>query len=623
MRDKRQDLETSVSSSLKRELIPYSFSEIDRWEELFIKQHSLVATRWDEEYDTVETSAILTLLARAHCDSLENEELRGRLNSALNRQDFAYLCALEVDPSTLTISDYRNVRQILAFFQKRVDIDIGVSDKSAVAWETFIEAERLCRETNEIFRSYSRGGFYFHPRVESVLYVAQRKISRILGDLPSLSDLKLRFGPGATTQVKKREASVRRKLAQKFACSEVAVGLLPEILAEMPDWAQVPNLDHLSTICDVSLERGRVDFVRKSAKTDRTISVEPMLNGMVQLAIGDHIAACLRREGVDLRDQTLNQRLAREGSITGALATLDLSSASDTVACGLVESLLPLEWWDFLRQLRTPVVETPSGPLRLEKFSTMGNGFTFALESLLFYALASAAKELSGSLGPVSVYGDDIIVPTEVDPLLREVLASCGFKVNARKSFSSGPFRESCGKDYYSGISVRPCYIKDALTGHTLFILHNFYVREGLDGYAQLVRQFISDDLAIYGPDGFGDGHLLGDSPLTPHNRAIGWAGFTFETYTYKANRVFYKKPLSADYVFPSYSIYISSNEDIDGAIFPTGKGTRRIEGMSSHRPHGLVRPDNSQSIYRRGLLEDVLPGIRGYKRIKIYTLKQ
>lgn len=585
-------------------------------------------TRWDQILSTDESNEVLSLLARWHASCLTDEGNRSKVMAMLDGRDWRSLCHYE-PPLTLSLEDYSHSRQVAAFFSKRSDIKLEGIDPKATAWETFVEAEALCKETNECFRLNSDGEFYFLPRVESVFYVAQRKISSILGNVPVLSELRLRFGPGATTQVRKRDASARRKLSQMFCCSEDAVESLPDLLAEVPDWSQASRLDDLVTDCSVSVDNARVDFVRKTAKTDRTIAVEPMLNGMVQLAIGDHISDRLRQAGVNLRDQTLNQRLAREGSITGALATLDLSSASDTVASGLVLSLLPVEWVELLGKFRCSRADTPKGLVDLEKFSTMGNGFTFALESLIFFALAKAATELSEAQGPVSVYGDDIIVPTAAFDLVVEALVAAGFRVNAKKSFSTGSFRESCGKDYYSGISVRPCYIKDAVSGESLFILHNFYVRNWLPEPASLVLDHLSDEVRIYGPDGFGDGHLLGDYVANRHGVERGWSGYTFETYTRKPNRRFYT--LGADYVFPSYSIYISSADEIDSSVYPVNfelkrndkpLGFRASGDRKGTRPFGSIRPDRQQSSYdRMGHLSDPLPGSKGYKRIKIYTL--
>jgi hypothetical protein len=570
-------------------------------------------TRWDQLLRTDQSNEVLFHLSRWHLSQCSESKQANEVKNLVEVQDLYGLCHYSLSYSDITVNDYRHLRQVLAFFQKRRDIVLGI-DTRAVAWSKAVEAEALCLETNQIFRKYFRGGFCFPLDVESVLFRAQRKISAILGDLPSLEDLKLRFGPGATTQVKKKDASARRKLAQKFSCSEDAIRYLPELLAELPLWSGV-SLTKDSVTVPVTVERGRVDFVPKTAKTDRTIAVEPMLNSMVQLAIGDYMAVRLRSAGVDIRDQTRNQRLAREGSITGALATLDLSSASDTIASGLVESLLPFEWWDFLRAFRTGVVSSPDGDIRQQKFSSMGNGFTFPLETLIFFSLAEACCE-SEDYEKVSVYGDDIIVPVYAVPLLTKVLTSCGFLVNASKSFSSGPFRESCGKDYLLGTDVRPCYIKDALSGQSCFVLHNFYVRTEQPEPAAYIRTLIDESLAIYGPDGFGDGHLLGDYTPVPSNRERGWGGYTFETYTFKERRAFYR--LGADYVFPSYSIYAKG----DSSELPLEEGAKSL--FLRRRSHGAFRPERSDANYvfqsGRVSLVDTLPGVNGYKRIKVYT---
>ena len=185
----------------------------------------------------------------------------------------------------------------------------------------------------------------------------------------------------------------------------------------------------------------------------------------------------LRRFGIDLSSQERNKNLARIGSLTKALATLDLSSASDMISIELVYHLLPIEWVFFLKYFRTPVVEYQGNRHVLEKFSSMGNGFTFPLESLIFYALAISCVEEKELFDCVSVYGDDIIIPVKYYDTLVQVLTCCGFSVNKSKSFKNGPFRESCGGDYYEGIDIRPVYLKDRLSGFDAFRLHNFFSR--------------------------------------------------------------------------------------------------------------------------------------------------
>jgi len=556
----------------------------------------------------------------SQCSSDEKQVIE--VKALLEGKDFYGLCHYSLSHEGLTVKDYRNLRQVLAFFSKRKDLKIGV-DTKAVAWKKAIEAEALCRETNAIFRTYFQGGFSFPLDVESVLHRAQWKISEILGDLPELSELELRFGPGATTQVKKKDASARRKLAQVFSCSEEATAHVSELLAEMPNWSGVKSKTDSPSVAR-QIDIGRVDFVRKTAKEDRTIQVEPSLNTMVQLGIGTYMASRLKVHGVDIADQTLNQRLACEGSLTGELATLDLSSASDTIARLFCMSMLPWDWFAFLDSIRTGRASSPDGVIRLEKFSSMGNGFTFPLETLIFYAIAISCCTRD-ERSKVNAYGDDIIVPVSAVPLLMKTLHCCGFIVNKSKSFFSGNFRESCGKDYLSGIDVRPCYVKDALSGAKCFVLYNYYIRTSQPEPAALLLEYVDESLRIFGPDGYGDGHLLGDFTRTPLNRELGWGGFTFETFTRRARKAFYR--LGADHVFPSYCTYVKGGPEM-GFIDKDPPLTRflRIDSFYKlrRRSFGLIRPERSDSQYvqknGKWFLSDTLPGYQGYDRIKIYT---
>jgi hypothetical protein len=511
------------------------------------------------------------------------------------------------------VTTLRHLRQILAYFQKRVDLDIGV-DREAVAFQKFEDSERLCAQTNDIFQKWRRKEFYFPRDVNLVLYKASQKIAAILGDVPNLDTLNPRFGPGATTNITKREASARRKLAGGFVCSEDLLPMLVECLEEMPGW--IPFGESDSAVVNVAVRDGTLRFVPKSAKTDRAIVVEPVVNSMYQLAIGDHLARLLRRVGVDITDQTRNQTLAREGSITGALATLDLSSASDTVARELVAHLLPLDWFFFLDYFRTGSIQYNGQHIRLQKFSSMGNGFTFPLETLIFFALAASCCEGKGELEKVSVYGDDIIIPSNRYELLVKVLRCVGFIPNASKSFSSGPFRESCGKDYFLGFDIRPSYIKDALSGEDAFVLHNYFVRTWQPEPASLILAYISEPMKIFGPDGYGDGHLLGDWIPHPCKREWGWCGYTFETFINKPVRKF--RVLAGDSVLPSYSIYMRGELDLE----PPERGfhpsvLRKIAARM------IKVPSREAALYdRKGRLGDVLPGSRGFKKISIYTFK-
>jgi hypothetical protein len=406
-----------------------------------------------------------------------------------------------------------------------------------------------------------------------------------------MEQLRFRFGPGATTTVNKKNASTKRKLSEGCQCSEGLVPLLGEILEEVPAWCELLNRsspDSETYIVDVDVVHAKMSFVPKNAKTYRGIVVEPVLNSFVQLGIGDYIASrLLRRAGIDIRDQTANQRAARAGSLLGTLATLDLSSASDTISTELVYHLLPLDWALLLDSCRSDKIEYQGRIIGLQKFSSMGNGFTFPLETLIFWALMSSACDDDPQ---VLAYGDDLVVPSKYADLCCEVLSEAGFTVNPLKSFVSGPFRESCGRDYLMGIDIRPLYVKDSLTYWDLFRLHNFYVREFRNEFADRVLLQIPSPLRIWGPDGYGDGHLVGDHPILRHNLHRGWAGYTFDTYVSKPRTDLVRRP--GDCVLPAYSIYMRNPE---------------IRGFTRHS-----KADSPACS---------LPGKKGYRRISIYTL--
>jgi len=164
----------------------------------------------------------------------------------------------------------------------------------------------------------------------------------------------------------------------------------------------------------------------------------------------------------------------------------------------------------------------------------MGNAYTFELESILFYSLSiGVCKTLGLTTESVSVYGDDIIVPTTAFDLLSSTLEFCGFSVNSEKSYSVGPFRESCGADWFCGMDVRPFYLRKQISDRTLMVMHNFFVRHGEWQLAKVVKTFIKPHNRIYGPDGYGDGHLIGSYTLRRSRklRRCGYEGGFFDTF--------------------------------------------------------------------------------------------
>jgi hypothetical protein len=91
----------------------------------------------------------------------------------------------------------------------------------------------------------------------------------------------------------------------------------------------------------------------------------------LQKGVGNHIRRRLRRVGVNLNDQSVNRSLARMGAATGEVATLDLSSASDTVTIEAVRLLLPDDWFLYLNDIRSQEVLVEGTYVRTEMFSSM------------------------------------------------------------------------------------------------------------------------------------------------------------------------------------------------------------------------------------------------------------
>jgi len=576
---------------------------------------------WDEVLPDSQSIEILSDLALAHCRRAGSDA--DFLSMLIRERRFAELCAYEIDYSYgYTVNTVLHMRQALGFFTKLGDLDIGV-DKEAVARANFYKSELECLRTNRLFNLSASDDFSFTSDVSRVLKRAERKIAEVLGPVPSISSLDLKFGPGATTSVRKRNACARIKLSAVPSCSTNMLPLVPVLYQELPHYLGLhtrlksvemadDGVYEVSDLC-LQLMDGRISFVPKNAKTFRTVMTEPTLNSLVQGGFGGYIAERLRRIGQDTRDQSRNQTLAREGSLTGALATLDLSMASDSISIEFVASLLPYEWFAALSLCRTPTVSDNGSVVQLHKFSSMGNGFTFPLQTLLFWALAEASVHYSAiSDRRVSVYGDDIIVGVGAVPLLRDVLRSTGFTLNSDKSYWSGPFRESCGKDYYFGFDVRPFYARNWVSGEFLFLLHNFYYRNCDFESASKVLGLIPRHLRLFGPDGYGDGHLLLEGAVRPHLRSRGFGGYTFDTFV-KVTRK-HAKHMPGDNVLPCYSQYVRENAPRIAETPSNGSSPFWGPLDDSATPHKVDRSGKS-------VPSVTLPGSDGYKRISIYTL--
>jgi len=222
------------------------------------------------------------------------------------------------------------------------------------------------------------------------------------------------------------------------------------------------------------VEGSRSTTVEKNSDIRRMICVEPTGNMFLQQGLMSVLYKRMSRMGLNVKTLPIrHQKLALEASITGKLATIDWSSASDCVSIELLRYLLPVSWFQKVDMTRCSKTTLNGELLELNMISTMGNAVTFPLETLVFYTLAHSIRitleNKSNSLLPnweelksCSVFGDDCIVPSYMAPLFIRTMEEVGFLINKDKSFidPAGRFRESCGGDYLAGYNVRPYYIK-------------------------------------------------------------------------------------------------------------------------------------------------------------------
>lgn len=325
-------------------------------------------------------------------------------------------------------------------------------------------------------------------RAHELLLKAAKWMEKTLGRVP---DVRGKFGPGVVVEMANWNRS--RKYRNSGLTAYDKLQFQPAVYDHTPPWVSqyffwdtVWGREYLrcnsgSNELPIELSDSYIS-IEKTALAKRGIAPGAGLMIYAQLAVGKAMRPRLSRVGLDLGNergfdpdlpteaQMRHQELARLGSISGDTVTIDLSNASDLNCYQLIRILSQYapDWWALwcdLRARRTSIThknsdtgERTNRRVLLEKFSAMGNGYTFELETLVFASLAHA---VGGIIGIDSfVYGDDMIVPREIANDLLALLRYCGHTPNTRKTFLTGYFRESCGGDFFEGRNVRPYYLK-------------------------------------------------------------------------------------------------------------------------------------------------------------------
>jgi hypothetical protein len=329
------------------------------------------------------------------------------------------------------------------------------------AMEGYIKCEKEVRESDDAMTEAQRLAL---QRVSSLLY---KEVFAFLDQLVFDRTLLPKHGPGTTADrisgnQKYQHRTWPARLEQYFPFGEY--GLSSSTLVD-----GVAPVDFLEPDQEFP---ARVIPVPKTLKTPRIIAAEPVAMQYAQQALADGLWISLKRddnlsEMIGHREQETNQSLARKGSLYGNLATLDLSEASDRVSNQHVRLMTA----DFpilqgaIESCRSLKADVDGEIIDLAKFASMGSALCFPIEAMVFLTIIFIGIEnelntpltpelISSFRGKVRVYGDDIIVPVDFVRTVISSLESFGIRVNASKSFWTGRFRESCGKEFYAGEDV-------------------------------------------------------------------------------------------------------------------------------------------------------------------------
>ena len=289
-----------------------------------------------------------------------------------------------------------------------------------------------------------------------------------------------KHGPGATADRLKGNLKYHQ-----LEWTERLEDVFPSVEHILPSESYWKELSHVRYLEPGQERPVRVITVPKTLKAPRIIAIEPACMQYAQQGVLESLVGHL--EGphnplnwlIGFEDQEPNRRMAFEGSLSGELATLDLSEASDRVSNQLVREMV-CHWPNVARALdatRSRKADVQGKIYRLAKFASMGSALCFPVEAMIFATIVFCAieerlnrrltaRDVKSFRRRVRIYGDDIIVPTEYAVSCVGKLEDFGLRVNTGKSFWTGRFRESCGREYYDGHDVSIVRVRSMLPSH-------------------------------------------------------------------------------------------------------------------------------------------------------------
>lgn len=341
-----------------------------------------------------------------------------------------------------------------------------------------------------------------------VLGLARSKARKILGTFDKMVMFDhVRFGRRAAIGIPYAKSYLDCKMEYPISCDPKLCELFEEYLVTDPVMQEALCADSMmpetvlqcieNNSCKASgkvthtpiyqlTQSVNLSLVPKKFDKLRPVTPYSVVSILLSLACGDYMVDCLKKCGLDLSElQEIHRKMVSWMSTSDRYGTADMKAASDSIRWQIVRRVIPTDWYNILKNFQVKTVTyTPKGcrkkdrrTIHTETFLGMGSGITFPLQTLIFYCIVDAVRELlMGPRGFVSVYGDDLIYPTKIHRQVTKVFSDIGFVLNQDKTFMSGPFRESCGEDCHKGTPVRPfCFegqteqLRGAALGSFLF----------------------------------------------------------------------------------------------------------------------------------------------------------
>ena len=411
----------------------------------------------------------------------------------------------DVENSVASHEDY-----IVTNMFKKLEDDLGLNPDAALLTHTynhFIESSN--RELN-----FQRLLVAKPANIMRLLERARETCHRILGSFNPW-DVKPRLTFGATEDLERSEDVVTRMRNS----NENSLNPLGNALKH---WylSQLPTLDVRMTSSTNDGSYVAYHSVSKTLKIARPIGYHEPIQLAVQCGTGDLLASLLHKHtGINISTaQDWHKFLVEYYSTEpGFIATMDQSDASQNILRLHAEFLLPSHVWDHLNAITPPQLLIEGKKRRLPMLAAQGNGYIFALQTIIFYALIHACMDTKEERKMVFQYGDDSIFPALKFKLVTAFFEKIGFTINKEKSFT-GSVLESCGADYHNGINVRPFYVKNLPSSTTDWyhvcngIYRVGYHNNGNTWRSRAFRDFwlwcinhIPASQRFYGPAAYGD----------------------------------------------------------------------------------------------------------------------